>query len=65
MHLLKGSRIAIKAVTAHKLQALLAFLGIVVGVAGGLILSRVTGWPTAISDVRPPGSQSAGPSSRV
>jgi putative ABC transport system permease protein len=49
MRLAKGSRIAIKAVTAHKLRALLAILGIVVGVAGGLILSRVTGWPTAIS----------------
>lgn len=32
MHLLKGSRIALKAVTAHKLQALPAILGIVVGV---------------------------------
>ena len=33
MHLLKGSRIALKAVTAHKLRALPAILGIVVGVA--------------------------------
>jgi hypothetical protein len=33
MHLLKGSRIALKAVTAHQLRAVLAILGIVVGVA--------------------------------
>lgn len=51
MHLVKGSRIALKSVTAHKLRALLAILGIVVGVAGGLLLRQVTGWPTAISPV--------------
>ncbi|MFI5340597.1 MAG: ABC transporter permease [Candidatus Methylomirabilales bacterium] len=37
MRFLKGSRIALRAVTANKLRALLAILG------------RVTGWPTAVS----------------
>jgi putative ABC transport system permease protein len=41
MHLLKGSRIALKAVTAHKLRALLAILGIVVGVAAVIIMLAV------------------------
>jgi putative ABC transport system permease protein len=41
MHLLKGSRIAMKAVTAHKLRALLAMLGIVVGVATVIVMLAV------------------------
>jgi putative ABC transport system permease protein len=41
MHLLKGSRIALKAVTAHKLRALLAVLGIVVGVATVIVMLSV------------------------
>jgi putative ABC transport system permease protein len=41
MRLLKGSRIALKAVTAHKLRALLAILGIVVGVAAVIIMLAV------------------------
>ncbi len=41
MHLLKGSRIALKAVTAHKLRALLAILGIVVGVATVIVMLAV------------------------
>jgi putative ABC transport system permease protein len=41
MHLLKGSRIALKAVTAHKLRALLAVLGIVVGVAAVIVMLAV------------------------
>jgi len=41
MHLLKGSRIALKAVTAHKLRALLAILGIVVGVAAVIVMLAV------------------------
>jgi putative ABC transport system permease protein len=41
MHLLKGSRIALKAVTAHKLRALLAVLGIVVGVATVIVMLAV------------------------
>ncbi len=49
MHLLKGSRIALKAVTAHKFRALLAILGIVVGVVGRFTLSRAPGWPKVIS----------------
>jgi putative ABC transport system permease protein len=39
--LLKGSRIALKAVTAHKLRALLAILGIVVGVAAVIVMLAV------------------------
>ena len=41
MHLLKGFRIALKAVTAHKLRALLAILGIVVGVAAVIVMLAV------------------------
>ncbi len=41
MHLLKGSRIALKAVTAHKLRVLLAILGIVVGVAAVIVMLAV------------------------
>ena len=41
MRLLKGSRIAFKAVTAHKLRALLAILGIVVGVAAVIVMLAV------------------------
>ncbi len=41
MHLLKGSRIALKAVTAHKLRAALAILGIVVGVAAVIVMLAV------------------------
>jgi putative ABC transport system permease protein len=41
MHLLKGSRIALKAVTAHKIRALLAILGIVVGVAAVIVMLAV------------------------
>jgi putative ABC transport system permease protein len=41
MHLLKGFRIALKAVTAHKLRALLAVLGIVVGVATVIVMLAV------------------------
>jgi putative ABC transport system permease protein len=41
MRLLKGSRIAIKAVTAHKLRAVLAILGIVVGVATVIVMLAV------------------------
>jgi len=41
MRLLKGSRIALKAVTAHKLRALLAILGIVVGVAAVIVMLAV------------------------
>jgi putative ABC transport system permease protein len=41
MHLLKGSRIAFKAVIAHKLRALLAVLGIVVGVAAVIVMLAV------------------------
>ena len=41
MHLLNGSRIALKAVTAHKLRALLAILGIVVGVAAVIVMLAV------------------------
>jgi putative ABC transport system permease protein len=41
MHLVKGSRIALKAVTAHKLRALLAILGIVVGVAAVIVMLAV------------------------
>lgn len=43
MRLVKGSRIVLKAVTAYKLRALLAILGIVVDVVGSFILSRATG----------------------
>jgi hypothetical protein len=48
VHLIKGSRIALKAVTAHKLRVLLA----IVGNVGGVLLARATGWPTAISPVQ-------------
>ena len=41
MRLIKGSRIALKAVTAHKLRALLAILGIVVGVAAVIVMLAV------------------------
>lgn len=41
MHVIKGSRIALKAVTAHKLRALLAILGIVVGVATVIVMLAV------------------------
>ena len=41
MQLLKGSRIALKALTAHKLRALLGILGIVVGVAAVLVMLAV------------------------
>ncbi|MBP1778777.1 MAG: MacB-like periplasmic core domain containing protein [candidate division NC10 bacterium] len=41
MHVLKGSRIALKAVTAHKLRALLAIVGIVVGVAAVIVMLAV------------------------
>jgi putative ABC transport system permease protein len=41
MHLLKGFRIALKAVTAHKLRAVLATLGIVVGVAAVIVMLAV------------------------
>lgn len=41
MRLLKGSRIALKALTAHKLRALLAILGIVVGVAAVIVMLAV------------------------
>ena len=41
MRLLKGFRIALKAVTAHKLRALLAILGIVVGVAAVIVMLAV------------------------
>jgi putative ABC transport system permease protein len=91
VHLIKGFRIALKAVTAHKLRALLAMrvisvrertrgigvrravgarrrdilvqfilgattlslagglVGSLVGIAGGVLLARATGWPMAIS----------------
>lgn len=41
MRLIKGSRIALKAVTAHKLRACLAVLGIVVGVAAVIVMLAV------------------------
>ena len=41
MRLIKGSRIALKAVTAHKLRALLAAVGIVVGVAAVIVMLAV------------------------
>jgi putative ABC transport system permease protein len=41
MHLLKGSRIALKAVTAHRLRAALAILGIVVGVTAVIVMLAV------------------------
>jgi putative ABC transport system permease protein len=41
MRLVKGSRVALKAVTAHKLRALLAILGIVVGVAAVIVMLAV------------------------
>ncbi len=41
MRLIKGARIALKAVTAHKLRALLAILGIVVGVAAVIVMQAV------------------------
>lgn len=41
MHLIKGSRIALKAVTAHKVRAVLAILGIVVGVAAVSVMLAV------------------------
>ena len=41
MRLIKGSRIALKAVTAHKLRALLATVGIVVGVAAVIVMLAV------------------------
>jgi putative ABC transport system permease protein len=41
MRLLKGSRIALKAVTARKLRAVLATLGIVVGVAAVIVMLAV------------------------
>jgi putative ABC transport system permease protein len=41
VHLIKGSRIALKAVTAHKLRALLAIVGIVVGVAAVIVMLAV------------------------
>jgi putative ABC transport system permease protein len=41
VHLVKGSRIALKAVTAHKLRALLAMVGIVVGVAAVIVMLAV------------------------
>ena len=41
MRLMKGSRIALKALTAHKLRALLAILGIVVGVAAVIVMLAV------------------------
>src|SRR3972149_6824091 len=41
MHLLKAPRIALKAVPAHKLRALLAILGIVVGVAAVIVMLAV------------------------
>lgn len=41
MRLLKGFRIALKAVTAHKLRAVLATLGIVVGVAAVIVMLAV------------------------
>ncbi len=41
MHLLKGSRIALKALTAHRLRAVLAILGIVVGVAAVIVMLAV------------------------
>jgi putative ABC transport system permease protein len=39
--MIKGSRIALKAVTAHKLRALLAIVGIVVGVAAVIVMLAV------------------------
>jgi putative ABC transport system permease protein len=45
VRLLKGSRMALKAVTARKLRPLLA----IVEIAGGVLVARATGWPTAIS----------------
>ena len=41
MRLVKGSRIALKALTAHRLRALLAILGIVVGVAAVIVMLGV------------------------
>ncbi|HSB77219.1 MAG TPA: ABC transporter permease, partial [Candidatus Methylomirabilis sp.] len=41
MRLLKGSRIALKAVTAHKIRAILAILGVVVGVAAVIVVLAV------------------------
>jgi putative ABC transport system permease protein len=41
VRLIKGSRIALKAVTAHKLRALLAIVGIVVGVAAVIVMLAV------------------------
>jgi putative ABC transport system permease protein len=41
VHLIKGFRIALKAVTANKLRALLAILGIVVGVAAVIVMLAV------------------------
>jgi len=41
MHLVKGSRIALEAMIAHKLRALLAVLGIVVGVATVIVMLAV------------------------
>ena len=41
MRVLKGSRIALKAVTAHRVRALLAILGIVVGVAAVIVMLAV------------------------
>jgi putative ABC transport system permease protein len=41
MHLVKGSQIALKGLTAHKLRALLAILGIVVGVATVIVMLAV------------------------
>jgi putative ABC transport system permease protein len=41
MRLVRGSRIALKAVTAHKLRAVLAILGIVVGVAAVIVMLAV------------------------
>jgi putative ABC transport system permease protein len=41
VHLIRGFRIALKAVTAHKLRALLAILGIVVGVAAVIVMLAV------------------------
>jgi putative ABC transport system permease protein len=41
VRLIKGSRIALRAATAHKLRALLAILGIVVGVAAVIVMLAV------------------------